>query len=268
MNKDTVTGRFTDLGRNLHRRLKDFFDTPLEPDATPFEISQAVLEYIERSAQPAGRGRRVFPYTGLTVQLAYADPDRAALDAAFDRFEGRVLERLRELRCEAPDSLDVAIEPLAAPPPHWASGQLFAVRYRREIRDAAPPVDPAPLPLRITVLKGASPESSYTFTDEVISIGRTPDPSDALGRLRRNRIAFLDLVDGITETVGRAHARLRYDAKLAGYVLFDEGSSNGTSIIRRGDTIPVFPRDPRGVRVESGDEVQVGRALLRVEIGS
>ena len=46
----------------------------------------------------------------------------------------------------------------------------------------------------------------------MISIGRSEDPTDALGRVRRNRVAFLDVVDGVTETVGRAHARLRFDA--------------------------------------------------------
>ena len=34
-----------------------------------------------------------------------------------------------------------------------------------------------------------------------------------------------------------------------------------------GDVIVVHRRDPRGVRVRSGDEIQVGRALLRVTIG-
>ena len=83
---------------------------------------------------------------------------------------------------------------------------------------------------------------------------------------RRNRVAFLDARDGVTETVGRAHARLRFDAGSRSYRLFDDGSSNGTSIIRDGTTIAVPPRDPRGVRVQSGDEIQVGRALLRIEI--
>ena len=51
------------------------------------------------------------------------------------------------------------------------------------------------------------------------------------------------------------------------YRLFDDGSSNGTAIIRGGETIAVPPRDPRGVRVQSGDEVQVGRAVIKVLVG-
>jgi pSer/pThr/pTyr-binding forkhead associated (FHA) protein len=99
-----------------------------------------------------------------------------------------------------------------------------------------------------------------------VSIGRTADPTDDLGRVRRNRIAFMDTVDGVTETVGRAHARLRFDPETGDYRLYDEGSSNGTSIHRDGDVIVVPRRDPRGVRVRSGDEIQVGRAAVRVVI--
>ena len=55
-----------------------------------------------------------------------------------------------------------------------------------------------------------------------------------------------------------------YDAATRAYWLFDDGSSNGTSIVREGTTIHVAPRDPRGVRVRSGDEVHVGRAVVRV----
>ena len=65
--------------------------------------------------------------------------------------------------------------------------------------------------LHISVVKGAATEESYSFTESVISIGRTAEPTDERGRVRRNDVAFLDEVDGITETVGRAHARLQMD---------------------------------------------------------
>jgi hypothetical protein len=37
-------------------------------------------------------------------------------------------------------------------------------------------------------------------------------------------------------------------------------------LLRGGRTIRVPPRDPRGLRVQSGDEVQLGRALIRLTI--
>lgn len=258
-----MTGRLSHIGKELQSRLKVFFDTSPGPHATPLEICQAVLDDVERKVQPVGRGRRVFPYTRIAVRLCQADADRAGLDAAFTGMDARVRERLRELRCEAPPAIDVRLTLLKKPPAGWPSTQLFAVDYHGDA-PAPQPTSAAPA-LRVTVLKGAAAEESYTFTEPNISIGRTPDPTDALGRVRRNRVAFLDTVDGITETVGRAHARLRRDAKSGDYRLFDEGSSNGTSILRDGATIAVPPRDPRGVRLCSGDEIQVGRAVIKVE---
>jgi hypothetical protein len=128
------------------------------------------------------------------------------------------------------------------------------------LADAAPPT------LRVTIVKGQCGSAKYTIAEPVIPIGRTEEPVDAQGRIRRNRIAFLDARDGITETVGRAHARLQFDPETAAYHLFNEGSSNPTFVVRDGRSIPVPPRDPRGLRVQSGDEVQLGRAVIRLTI--
>jgi FHA domain-containing protein len=267
-----VTGRLAEISRDLQSRLRKFFDTTLEANATPLEICQAVLDDVERHVQPVGRGRRVFPYTRLLIQVLQPGADPVPLESAFEGFETRVRERLAELRCEAPRSLDLAVACETAAPSGWSAGQLFAVAY---LKEAAAPVLPAPRPvvltqpaLRVTVLSGATSEPAYTFNDPTVSIGRSSDPTDEHGRVRRNRVAFLDIVDGVTETVGRAHARLRFDDATGGYRIYDEGSSNGTAIIRDGSAIAVPPRDPRGVRVRSGDELRVGRAALRVDIGT
>jgi len=269
-----VNARLTDIGRDLQSRLRKLFDTSLDADATPLEICEAVLEDVEHHVQPVGRGRRVFPYTRLLVSVHQTGPDPVPIESAFERFDGRVRERLSELRCEAPAALDVRVTCVDHLPADWPSDQLFRVEYvrsnqaiaiavqeRQEVPAAAQPA------LNVTVLRGSSTEERYRFTDPVVSIGRSSDPSDDLGRIRRNRVAFVDTVDGVTETVGRAHALLRYDTAACEYRLFDEGSSNGTAIIRGGTTIVVPARDPRGVRLRSGDEVMVGRAVLRVEIG-
>lgn len=260
-----MTVRLLHIGKELQSRLKVFFDSSPGPDATPLEICQAVLEDVEFKVQPVGRGRRIFPYSRITVRLRQAETDRPGLEAAFNGMGARVRERLGELQCEAPDAIDVRVSFVKKAPAGWTSDQLFSVDYHSDAETAAEPREKPPRsPLHITILRGAATEEAYTFTEPNISIGRTADPTDGLGRVRRNRVAFLDTVDGITETVGRAHARLRLDPKTGEYRIFDEGSSNGTAIIRDGATIVVPPRDPRGVRVQSGDEVQVGRAVIRV----
>ena len=277
-----MPARLADISRDFHARLKQLFDTPLDASATPLEIGLAVLDDIERRVEPLGRGRRVFPYTSVSIDILATDADRVRIDAALQTLDQRIRERLAELRCEPPRSLAVEIAWFDQPPAGWKAGQIFAVRYARAggpaVRVArpvasvpsavaadVPPVTPGVV---VSVLKGAATDATYRFREPVISIGRSEDPTDALGRVRRNRVAFLDVVDGITETVGRAHARLRFDPASREYRLFDDGSSNGTAIVRGGDTIPVPARDPRGVRIQSGDEVMVGRAVIRIELGA
>ncbi len=269
------------MSRDLHSRLKQFFDTPLDASATPLEIGLAVLDDVERHVEPIGRGRRAFPYTSLTVHVLAEENTRVRIETALQTLDQRVRERLGELNCDPPRALVVAIAWLDERPSTWTSGQIFTVEYGRAALTAVAPAastapsvsltDPAPAILPdvvVSVLKGAATDETYRFHEPMISIGRSEDPTDALGRVRRNRVAFLDVVDGVTETVGRAHARLRFDAASRDYRLFDDGSSNGTAILRGGETIAVPARDPRGVRVQSGDEVLVGRAVIRIELGT
>lgn len=263
--------RFTSFGKDLHARIQTFFDTPLGADATPLEIGQAVLDEVERQVHPVSRGRRVFPFTALRVRVHVAPASSAAMQAAFEDFGALVRERLTELRCDVPRALDVQLECLDAPPRSWQAGQVFDVRYVAAeppaVEGAAAAIDPPAQPaLHVVVLRGTAAESEWRFTGTAVSIGRSSDPTDDLGRTRLNRVAFLDIVDGINETVGRAHARLRCDPVTREVRLFDEGSRNGTSILRDGEVIPVHRRDPRGVKLRSGDEIQIGRALLRIDI--
>jgi len=264
--------RLTGLGRDLRGRLRKFFDTPLGRDATPLEIGQAVLDEVEQRIEPVGRGRRVFPYAGLRVRVLAAEDARVPLEATFAGFGARVGERLAELRCDAPRGIAVELTCVTEAPASWAAGQVYEVIYVRDAAADAAGADVVATPrvttppaLRVTVLKGVAVAPTFEFREPTVSIGRTADPTDDLGRVRRNRIAFADVADGVTETVGRAHARLRFDAATGDYRLFDEGSSNGTAVVRDGDVILVPRRDPRGVRVWSGDEIQVGRAVLRIE---
>lgn len=257
--------RLSHLTRKLQSRIKDFFEEPLGEDAAPLELREAVLDDIEARVQPVGRGKRVFPYNRITVTIAGIRADRPAIEAAFETFEDRIRERLSEIGCEVPAHLDIRGRFEEETPETWAAGQLFSVDYTRS--DASAPDDrgqrrqPA---LRVAVVKGSADQAEYTFTQSTVPIGRTAEPADHLGRVRRNRIVFRDAVDGVTETVGRAHARLAFDAETGSYRVFDEGSSNGTSILREGSVIPVPSQDPRGVRVESGDEIQLGRAVIHV----
>jgi hypothetical protein len=248
---------FTALGRDLQTRLRTFLDAPVAPDATPLEIAQAALDDVERQVQPASAGRRVFPFTRVTLRVWAPEESWPSIEAVLADFEPRVRARLAEVRCDAPAGLRAA---LCCEPP-GDEGRRFVVEYERA------PATPATLPrLRATVLRGAAVEQALTFTEGTILIGRVADASAEGSLVRRNHLAFLDVRDGVTETVGRVHARVRVDPATGACRVYDEGSHNGTAILRQGDVIAVARRDPRGVRLRHGDQLQIGRALVQIDI--
>lgn len=255
------------MGRVWHARLRGFFDAPLGADAAPLEVVQAVLDEIEGKVQPLGRGLRTFPYGAILVRVGPTAADRPSMQAAFDSLRAKVLERLAELNCAAPEALEVRAVFLKKAPVEWEPGRLFSFECRSG-SDAPPDRRDAERirSVDVSILAGAASQPTYTFSQSTVSIGRTAEPIDDHGRVRRNDVVFLDTVDGITETVGRAHARLQIDPAALECRLFNDSGSNPTMVVRDGRSVQVPARDPRGVRVHSGDEVRLGRAVLRLTL--
>lgn len=260
-----MSARLLNIGRDLQSKLKEFFEHPLDAKATPLELLQAALEDLERRVQPAARGRKTFPYDRVVVHITQHGADEAAVHAVFRDLGAQLRDRLAELNCEAPAGIDARVVLSNA------AGEETPTTVRVECVGAvdAPAASistPAPMrpSIRLTVVKGQCAETEYLFDEPIIAIGRTSEPTDALGQVRYNHVAFVEARDGISETVGRAHAKLQFDAASGSYVLYNESSSNPTSVIRGGRAIRVAPRDPRGVRVLAGDQLQLGRAVLRV----
>jgi hypothetical protein len=121
--------------------------------------------------------------------------------------------------------------------------------------------------LRLAVLKGKAVREAYSCDADRLYLGRLEEVLDGAGRVRRrNDVAFLEEGD-LNQTVSREHARIAWEPESRAFWLRDEGSSSGTVIFRAGRSIEVSRHDRRGVRLETGDEVYLGRAALRVEIG-
>ncbi len=250
-----------DIKKRL-QALKALLDPPLGPDAPPLEIRAAVIDAIERKIAVLGIGRAVFPYDRVVVRLVAADKEgRAPLQRVFDDVDARVRERLRERHCELPAEFDVRVAFLKKAPGDWTAGQLFAVDCGRASDATDTATRPSWPQLTVTVMKGTATKKAYSFRAPTVLMGRTQEAADTKGRVRRNQVAF---EDG-NATVSRAHARLKYDSGRPGYRVLDEGSARGTRVVRDGRSIPV-PRDPRGVRLQSGDEIHLGDAVVRVTI--
>jgi hypothetical protein len=261
MKETRVTGPLRDVTRTLRARVRTFFDSPVGADAAPVELLQAALDELETRVQPAGRGARVFPYNRVVVHVAQPEADRAAIEAVFSQLGARLRERLMEIRCEGPQSFTATVV--------VTDGRDGEPVIRLECRNDAAAAPAAPLEaaaLQIRVVKGQCDRVEHEFSGCAVSIGRGAEPADAFGRVRRNDIAFTDVRDGISETVARAHARIEFDPVARAYLLFNESSSNPTFLLRGGRSLRVTPRDRRGVRLESGDHIQLGLAIVAVTV--
>jgi hypothetical protein len=103
-----------------------------------------------------------------------------------------------------------------------------------------------------------------------INIGRPVEVYRSNGPSRRNDLAFSE-PDEINATVSREHAHILYSKKTGEYRLFNDrfykasarsDQACGLWIIRDGLSRAVH-RDSRGVRLLPGDEIHLGRAVVR-----
>ena len=76
----------------------------------------------------------------------------------------------------------------------------------------------------------------------------------------------MDVRDGVSETVARAHARIEFDPAARAYLLSNESSTNPTFMLRDGRSCGSRRENRRGVRLESGDHVQLGLAVIAVTV--
>jgi hypothetical protein len=82
---------------------------------------------------------------------------------------------------------------------------------------------------------------------------------------RRNDLAFVEDSE-VNRSVSREHAHIDYDAATGEYRLFNDrwyarGADCGTRIVRDGVSLEVH-RDTRGTKLERGDEIHLGRAIV------
>jgi len=261
------------LGDAVAGAVRRAVDPPLAADARPLDVKRAIVEAVERRVEPAGGGRRVLSGDAVQVKvLAEHAEQRKALEAVLVDVGDAIKVRLLELQCRVPRRFAVEITYLRRTPPGWDEGQRLAVSVNGHeagapaTRAAAEEAESPPL-LTIDVIRGQAARRHFTFSERVIRIGRSSDPMDERGRPRVNDVAFLENDCPENRTVTRGHAVIRFDARTCEYCLFDEGSANGTRVLRSGELIDVPRRDPVGLALRSGDEVQLGKAAIRVGIG-
>jgi hypothetical protein len=259
------------LERHLARGMSDAAKSLVRGDGVrePLELTHAIVDAVEREIQLAGRGTRVFPFNTVDVfMVAASEHARARLDAIVNGLvplHDRITERLRAAHC-AVETLEVNIHYLAKPQKHWTDPQ-FGISFKKVARDTpvVAAVEPPSPRLEVTVVHGAADHRTYALASARVDLGRGGDVRDSrLGLIRTNQVAFSENSTSVNRTVSRQHAHIFYDARSGQFRVHDDGSVHGTKVVRKGKTVPV-PFGARGVRLQSGDEIVLGEARVRVK---
>jgi hypothetical protein len=249
---------------------------PWMKGTSPLEIRRAILDDVDGRVVAVGEGKRIFPHDRLRVHLLVADAEERVRFEAVVRegwdLKREISERLADRGCPLPAGFDVEVAFDEEAHPRFADRRFYVEYLRREApaedpaKTAAPAAGPpAERPtLELTVVKGTATQRVYEIEGPRAFLGRLEEVVDPDGRVRRrNDVAFLE-VGEINSTVSREHARIAWDAESGGYWLRAEQNASGTRIYRGGRTIDVSSHDRRGVRLQPGDEVLLGRAAVKV----
>jgi len=273
---------FVSKARKLERRISRTVDAAVvefvgRSASAPLEVVHGVVDRAEAEIQDIGRGRRVFPFNRVRLQIAIGSSDkesRARYAAVIDgppSLSDRLAERLVASGCRI-ERIDTAVVFVRRRGSDWGAAD-FHVEFDRvdlPLEAVAGPrrSDQPSVRLKLTIVKGAAEQRSYAFTTGRIDIGRRSDVVDQRQRLiRTNHVAFSEEGPDENRTVSRRHAHIEFSEQERCYRLWDDRSAHGTAIVRRGRSIRV-PPGARGMRLETDDEIVLGQARIRVEMRS
>ena len=264
----------SDAIEKLGRRIFEapFSGSELSEEAPELaEVRLAVLDAVKSKSHRSG-SVRVFPFEIVRVRLRGIPQEQAA---AFENgFLGDCLAQdLRKALARASvrfsHDLRVEIHTSAKLP---VEGETW-VWIETDAKPVGAAVTEAPGPrrtARLVVTEGAANQSELLLNKARLNIGRTVDVYRAEGPSRRNDLAFTE-DNEINRTVSREHAHILVHKKSGECRIFNDrwyraggkGEANcGLWIIRDGLSQPVH-RNSRGVVLQSGDEIHLGRAVVK-----
>jgi hypothetical protein len=228
------------------------------------EVRLAILDQVREKSYRSG-GRKVFPYDLLRVSMRGVEESRSAVfgGAFFRRYlEEEVRRALGAAGCRFPENLRVAVDVTPGLPKRdepWLVVEVAAVTPATAETGAA----------RLVVREGTANLPEIRLDKPRINIGRSVDVFRAEGLLRRNDLAFTEDTE-VNRSVSREHAHILFDKTNGDYRLFNDhwyplGSHDcGIWIVRDGLSREVH-RDGRGTKLQPGDEIHFGRAVVVFE---
>jgi hypothetical protein len=231
------------------------------------EIRIAVLDAVKAKSHRAS-GRNVFPYNLVRINLLGVPDEQASV------FRGDFLAKylaeelhggLTRSNYRFPDDLYVEITTASAlPEPNQQWLSVDTLITEKPSPESVIEIRP---PAKLTVEAGAAKPGELTVDRPRLNIGRTAEVyREGSGLARRNDVAFTE-EDEISRSVSREHAHILYsqesgECRLVNDRVYKGEGNCGTYIIRDGFAIAVH-RNARGTILVSGDQIQLGQALLR-----
>ncbi len=237
------------------------------------EIRIAVLDEVRKKIQRAG-GKALFPYNIVRIVIRTSAPDPSVFERDFFRrfFDEEVRKSLTRDSCRFPDDLRIEVRVAgedAAGEHNWLAIETLA----EDVEPALEEPLRARRSARLIVLSGAANKSEIPLQRSRINIGRLVDVYKSEGLSRRNDLAFAE-DNPVNRTVSREHAHIVHDKKTGEYRLFNDRwyqrgnkaeNNCGLWIVRDGMGQAVH-RDTRGTRLLPGDEIHLGKAVLKFQI--
>jgi FHA domain len=258
-----------DLERRIDEKLRGMLRSS-SPDQKRelLEIHRGLLDDVAAHVDRLPRGKQVFPYTQLDVQILLPDPAlRRSYEVVFveaDALARDIRLRLEDQRVELPARFVVKVELMTELPVDVAA-RGFDVHY-----SSIPTRQPSEeaMEVRLTVIAGSAEQQQLCLKKKRINLGRLVEVIDADGRLtRKNDVAFRDDAPAPNPSVSRAHAHIEFDPDKGVFRVFDDRSAHGTSVLRDGSVIPVPQGLSKGIALRHGDEIVLGQARLLFEEG-
>jgi hypothetical protein len=260
------------LGRTIFEA--PFSGTQLTTDQPELaEIRLALLDEIKSKSHRVA-GRRVFPNNLVRVHLLGVPESQsgAFLGDFFPSYFGQELRSgLTRANYRFPEDLRVEFRTsprMPAPQETWIQVETETLAPVKT-EPAAQPRRPA----KLVVVRGAASQPELLLKKTRTNIGRTVDISRLDGPSRRNDLAFTE-DNEINRTVSREHAHIIHHKTSGEYRLYNDrwykaaGKPKGNCglwIIRDGLSQEVH-RNERGARLQPGDEIQLGQAMIRFTV--
>ena len=247
-------------GRNILEAPLTTSPNPEEPPELA-EVRLAVIDQIREKSYRSG-GKKVFPYDLLRVELRGVEESRCAVFAG--KFFRKYLEQemrgaLANAGCRYPENLRVDVDVSGGLPQRGEPWLVVSVG----LQDAAGTSLAA---ARLIVHEGAANVSEIRLEKARTNIGRAVEVLRSEGLYRRNDLAFTEDTE-VNRTVSREHAHISFDRDSGEYRLFNDrwyplgDHSCGTWIVRDGMSQEVH-RNARGTKLQPGDEIHFGRAVV------